>query len=89
MYPRPVPKNSPPCADGYGMMTYLNRSDVRKALHVPDSAPEWGLCSALDYRSIYRDMSQQYKALIAKNVCMVLGLMAHKCLGPFQIFKNG
>ena len=67
-YPKPVPKEVPPCTDAYGMTTYLNRSDVRKALHIPDSAPEWSACSDLQYSRQYLNMSQQYKALVAKNV---------------------
>jgi len=38
------PKNYQPCSEDYAT-TYLNRADVRKALHVTDQSAEWNMCS--------------------------------------------
>ena len=34
----------PPCVDVRGITTYLNRADVRKALHIPAGIPQWEIC---------------------------------------------
>lgn len=35
----------PPCTNSQAMTTYLNSAAVKKALHIPDSLPEWAVCS--------------------------------------------
>ena len=35
---------TPPCIDATGATVYMNRKDVRKALHIPDDLPEWAIC---------------------------------------------
>lgn len=34
----------PPCIDSKAMTIWLNRGDVRKALHIPDTLPPWDIC---------------------------------------------
>ena len=34
----------PPCTDAKGIESYLNRPDVRQAIHIPDKVPEWEIC---------------------------------------------
>eukprot|EP00658_Telonema_sp_P-2_P050345 TRINITY_DN3837_c0_g1_i11.p1 TRINITY_DN3837_c0_g1~~TRINITY_DN3837_c0_g1_i11.p1 ORF type:complete len:316 (+),score=69.46 TRINITY_DN3837_c0_g1_i11:133-1080(+) len=63
-----------PCIDSSGGETYLNRADVRQALHVSDSPLAWALCSSvLKYKSefgdssmipIYRELSGHYRMLV-------------------------
>lgn len=36
----------PPCIYGQPLIDYFGRKDVRTALHIPDSVPEWDFCSA-------------------------------------------
>lgn len=34
----------PPCINSTAQMNWLNRGDVRKALHIPDVLPPWDIC---------------------------------------------
>lgn len=34
----------PPCINSTAQMNWLNRGDVRKALHIPDILPPWDIC---------------------------------------------
>jgi len=34
----------PPCVDGAWLTEYLNRADVRNALHIPTQYPGWNMC---------------------------------------------
>lgn len=38
----------PPCLYGTPVVEYLNRDDVRTALHIPDSLGEWEMCTSSD-----------------------------------------
>ena len=40
---------SPPCVNGVGITTYMNRADVKTALHIADNLPEWSLCRSVGY----------------------------------------
>jgi hypothetical protein len=42
-------KETPPCVNGQYIIEYLNRADVRAALHVPDSYPGWDMCNSHDW----------------------------------------
>jgi len=39
-------ENDDPIILGDFVTDYMNRADVREALHIPDSAPAWEMCSA-------------------------------------------
>lgn len=34
----------PPCINSTAQINWLNRGDVRKALHIPDTLPSWDIC---------------------------------------------
>lgn len=34
----------PPCINSTAQTNWLNRGDVRKALHIPDILPPWDIC---------------------------------------------
>jgi len=67
-----------PCIDSSGGEKYLNRADVKAALHVSGSPLDWALCSSvLSYKSefgsggggdsmipIYQQLSGQYRMLV-------------------------
>jgi len=40
-------KETPPCVNGQFIINYLNRADVRAALHIPTSYPGWDMCTSL------------------------------------------
>ena len=42
----------PPCILGVPVSNYLNREDVRTALHIPEEIQSWGLCVEIDYQSV-------------------------------------
>jgi len=42
----PVLRGDPPCTDGVGLNTFLNREEVKKALHVEDLSIEYTICGA-------------------------------------------
>ncbi|XP_030621513.1 lysosomal protective protein isoform X2 [Chanos chanos] len=58
----------PPCINSTAQMNWLNRGDVRKALHIPDILPAWDICSdevgAL-YRTLYPTVKDVYEKLLA------------------------
>jgi cathepsin A (carboxypeptidase C) len=57
-----------PCINTTAETNYLNRPDVRKALHIPDVVPRWEVCSlAIDYHPQYSSMRAQFNALLPKH----------------------
>eukprot|EP01084_Bolivina_argentea_P106689 190867_1 len=60
-------KGVPPCLDSKGAITYLNRVDVKNALHVKTSIT-WDICSDhLSYTRQYGDLTATYKAIFAAD----------------------
>ncbi|KAH0619416.1 hypothetical protein JD844_000029 [Phrynosoma platyrhinos] len=72
----PVPNvgsipGTPPCINATAMYVWLNADDVRQALHIPSSLPNWELCSSQVmsiYQREYKDMAPFYKYLLAQDV---------------------
>lgn len=64
------PLNPVPCIDSEGATKYLNREDVKKALHVEGSTvPYWSLCSdIIDYQDdgVYPELSPLYREMMDK-----------------------
>ncbi|MBN3309795.1 PPGB protein, partial [Amia calva] len=57
----------PPCINSSAQTSWLNRGDVRKALHIPDILPLWDICSdevGENYKSVYRTMNDIYLKLL-------------------------
>ncbi|XP_037552162.1 cathepsin A-like [Nematolebias whitei] len=58
----------PPCIDSSAMTEWLNRGDVRKALHIPDTLPPWDICSDTvgnEYVCLYSTMKDVYLKLLS------------------------
>uniref|UniRef100_A0A671MA78 Carboxypeptidase n=1 Tax=Sinocyclocheilus anshuiensis TaxID=1608454 RepID=A0A671MA78_9TELE len=58
----------PPCINSTAQMNWLNRGDVRKALHIPDVLPPWDICSdavGRQYHTIYETVKDVYEKLLA------------------------
>ncbi|XP_033845085.1 cathepsin A-like [Periophthalmus magnuspinnatus] len=58
----------PPCIDSAAQTQWLNRGDVRKALHIPDILPPWDLCSDFvggNYTTLYPSMKEVYLKLLS------------------------
>jgi len=71
-----LPKNYQPCAQDYGT-TYLNRADVRSALHVADQSGEWAMCSDDLYgkwlsEDIARNVEGLYSELVQRKLIKVM-----------------
>ena len=45
---------------------WMNRADVRKALHIPDHLPKWAICSSASYLNQKKTMKQEIKDLVEK-----------------------
>ncbi|KAL1007305.1 hypothetical protein UPYG_G00084750 [Umbra pygmaea] len=61
----------PPCLNSTAQMTWLNRGDVRKALHIPDTLPPWDICSDIvgaKYLTLYATMKDVYLKLLSLGV---------------------
>jgi len=60
-------KENVPCLDTSGADIFLNRNDVRKALHIsPKVTDKWSICSStLDYEAKYDDLSAVYRDIFA------------------------
>ena len=67
------PYGSPPCYNLSATITYFQRQDVKKALHVSDQANPWTVCNfdlLTSYNKIYKSAIQLIPALLSK--CRVL-----------------
>ncbi|XP_078688786.1 lysosomal protective protein-like [Branchiostoma floridae x Branchiostoma belcheri] len=65
---------TPPCINSTAQTTWLNRPDVRLALHIPEFVQPWALCSAEvgdQYTTVYSTMHDQYLALLPKYRALV------------------
>ncbi|KAL4613652.1 lysosomal protective protein-like isoform X1 [Arapaima gigas] len=57
----------PPCINSTAQATWLNRGDVRKALHIPDILPAWDICRrevGSQYITTYETMRDVYAKLL-------------------------
>ncbi|KAM6942590.1 lysosomal protective protein [Xenentodon cancila] len=68
----------PPCLNSTAQANWLNRGDVRKALHIPDVLPSWDICSD--------DVGDQYKFLYSTVKEVYLKLLS---LGLRALVYNG
>uniref|UniRef100_A0A8C7GVL0 Carboxypeptidase n=1 Tax=Oncorhynchus kisutch TaxID=8019 RepID=A0A8C7GVL0_ONCKI len=69
----PMEENSvqvPPCINSTAQMNWLNRGDVRKVLHIPDTLPPWDICSDVggQYTNIYPTVKDVYLKLLSLGV---------------------
>ncbi|KAJ8247371.1 hypothetical protein GJAV_G00245630 [Gymnothorax javanicus] len=58
----------PPCLNSTAQINWLNRGDVRKALHIPDTLPPWDICSdevGHHYHVKYSTMKDVYLKLLS------------------------
>uniref|UniRef100_A0AAX7USV7 Carboxypeptidase n=1 Tax=Astatotilapia calliptera TaxID=8154 RepID=A0AAX7USV7_ASTCA len=58
----------PPCINSTAQMNWLNRGDVRKALHIPAILPPWDICSdkvGAQYKVLYATMKDVYLKLLS------------------------
>ncbi|XP_028257763.1 lysosomal protective protein [Parambassis ranga] len=58
----------PPCINSTAQINWLNRGDVRKALHIPDTLPPWDICSdpvGDQYKTLYATMKDVYLKLLS------------------------
>ncbi|KAM3626217.1 uncharacterized protein V6R79_024914 [Siganus canaliculatus] len=58
----------PPCINSTAQMNWLNRGDVRKALHIPDTLPAWDICSdvvGIQYTTLYQTVKDVYLKLLS------------------------
>ncbi|KAM4630669.1 lysosomal protective protein [Polymixia lowei] len=58
----------PPCINSTAQINWLNRGDVRKALHIPDILPPWDLCSDAvggQYSNLYPTVKEVYLKLLS------------------------
>ncbi|XP_019954352.2 lysosomal protective protein [Paralichthys olivaceus] len=61
----------PPCINSTAQMNWLNRGDVRKALHIPDMLPPWDICSddvGGNYTTQYQTMKDVYLKLLSMGL---------------------
>ena len=45
----PILKELPPCTWGSGLLDWMNLSDTRQALHIPDNVQAWDLCQSASW----------------------------------------
>lgn len=61
----------PPCINSTAQTNWLNKGDVRKALHIPDILPSWELCSDVvgeQYTTSYPTVKDVYLKLLSLGV---------------------
>ncbi|XP_039262370.2 lysosomal protective protein-like [Styela clava] len=67
-YANSLLRETPPCINSTAQKNYLNKPDVRKALHIPSHLPKWDICNedvGSQYKREFSDMMAQYKKLMA------------------------
>ena len=52
-----------PCVNSVGATNWLNRPDVRKALHIEPSLGKWEICADLPYTRVYQDQVYAFNTL--------------------------
>ncbi|MBN3317875.1 PPGB protein, partial [Atractosteus spatula] len=60
-------REAPPCINSTAQTSWLNRADVRKALHIPDTLPPWDICSeevGSHYKILYPTVRDVYLKLL-------------------------
>eukprot|EP01083_Nonionella_stella_P022267 61583_1 len=69
-------KGNVPCLDTTGGDVYLNREDVKRALHISSKVTQpWSICSdTLNYTDIYDDLSKVYRDIF-KMSASIYGLV--------------
>uniref|UniRef100_A0A7N6AVS3 Carboxypeptidase n=1 Tax=Anabas testudineus TaxID=64144 RepID=A0A7N6AVS3_ANATE len=58
----------PPCINSTAQINWLNRGDVRKAIHIPDTLPPWDICSdevGQNYVTLYQTVKEVYLKLLS------------------------
>lgn len=69
-------KFTPICMDDHLLIEYLNRKDVREALHIPDEVRTWNECSLIDYIEQYAilddGVAPQMRELLASDSNLTL-----------------
>uniref|UniRef100_A0A3P9IWM9 Carboxypeptidase n=1 Tax=Oryzias latipes TaxID=8090 RepID=A0A3P9IWM9_ORYLA len=66
--PTPSLGGVPPCINSTAQTNWLNRGDVRKALHIPDVLPLWDICSDAvgeKYKTLYSTVKDVYQKLLS------------------------
>ncbi|XP_042263014.1 cathepsin A-like [Thunnus maccoyii] len=61
----------PPCINSTAQANWLNRGDVRKALHIPDFLPAWDICSDIvggNYTTLYPTVKDVYLKLLSRGL---------------------
>ncbi|KAJ7986176.1 hypothetical protein DPEC_G00348060 [Dallia pectoralis] len=61
----------PPCINSTAQINWLNRGDVRKALHIPDTLPPWDICSEVvgaQYTNLYPTVKDVYLKLLSTGI---------------------
>jgi len=69
--PSEFTREAPPCLNNTAVTLYLSRTDVRKAIFIPDSVQTWEICSGTVgevYTTIYQNMRIQFQYLLASGV---------------------
>lgn len=62
------------CIDSTAVTKYLNREDVRAALHIPASVQAWTVCSgdvSGNYTTIYDDMAPQFEDFLSNYTVLL------------------
>uniref|UniRef100_A0A914QAT6 Carboxypeptidase n=1 Tax=Panagrolaimus davidi TaxID=227884 RepID=A0A914QAT6_9BILA len=59
-----------PCFNDTDITTYMNQKNVRKALHIPVTLPEWNICIPFqyEYQKQYTDMTPFFEKIYAAKV---------------------
>ncbi|KAG9473746.1 hypothetical protein GDO78_004184 [Eleutherodactylus coqui] len=87
---------SVPCVNDTDLSTYLNNPDVRSALHIPQSLPQWEICNEYVFSNFKRELvnvHNQYLQLLKEKKYRILVFsgdadMACNFLG-IEWFVNG
>uniref|UniRef100_H2ZR86 Lysosomal protective protein n=1 Tax=Ciona savignyi TaxID=51511 RepID=H2ZR86_CIOSA len=65
----------PPCINSTAQTNYLNKANVRHALHIKEGLPAWAVCSdqvGAQYSRVYSDMYSQYHHLLKHSNFTIL-----------------
>lgn len=57
-------KDTLDCTNTTALTLYLNRPDVRSAIHIPQFVRRWEVCTRVGYTTIIKDTSAFYRAIL-------------------------
>lgn len=79
---------NPDCTNSTALTQYLNRADVRSALHIPTHVKTWEICSNVGYSTVFKDMSAFYRFILRSVSDVLISSNMLNCDANFNLLVH-